>query len=131
MTVDRVQAAIDAIDELVNESLARGPQDDFCNPWGRTTDEGRRAQENCEYCGAEWHGLPRGECEGAHGNDGLPDPEDVWPYYTVEIQVEVAMDVARNPREAALIALRAIVSGEVTCTVTSPDDRVSEVAVTA
>lgn len=131
MTVDRVQAAIDAIDELVNESLARGPQDDYCNPWGRTSDEGRRTQENCEFCGNPWHGLASGDCDGAFGNDGMPASEDVWPYFTVEIQVEVAMDVARNPREAALIALRSIVSGEVTCTVTSPDDRVSEVAVTA
>ena len=54
------QAVIDAIDELVNESLAHGPTDDYNDPF----------DETCPVCGGEWHGLPYNEdyggCPGAH-----------------------------------------------------------------
>jgi hypothetical protein len=42
------QAVIDQIDQLVNESLAHGPTDDY----------ERDYQERCDTCMGEWHGLP-------------------------------------------------------------------------
>ena len=54
------QAVIDAIDELVNESLAHGPTDDYNEPF----------DEHCPVCDGEWHGLPYevewGGCPGTH-----------------------------------------------------------------
>lgn len=54
------QTVIDAIDELVNESLAHGPTDDYNDPF----------DETCPVCSGEWHGLPYDEdyggCPGAY-----------------------------------------------------------------
>lgn len=81
---------LDAIAELVDESIAHGPTDDYDRPY----------QERCELCRMAWHGLPRGGCPGAHatpeeqqrfreaGWTGGPawqlpgdpfDPADWWP----------------------------------------------------
>lgn len=48
------QDVIDAIDALVDESLQRGPTDDYDRPW----------DERCEVCRGEWHGMV--------GEDGCP-----------------------------------------------------------
>lgn len=56
---------VDAIDELVDESLNHGPTDDYDRPW----------TERCELCSDEWHGLEgNGEvgvqgCPGAYATD--------------------------------------------------------------
>ena len=51
---------LDAIDELVNESLAPGPRDDYSvNRYDR-----------CPRCHGDWHGLPNEL--GCNGSDGEP-----------------------------------------------------------
>ena len=77
------QAVIDQIDQLVNESLAHGPTDDYERPY----------VERCDTCYGEWHGLPAYGCPGAYAtpeqhaeylqshrrNTGhIP----IWPRYT-------------------------------------------------
>jgi hypothetical protein len=131
-TENRFANVIDAIDELVNESLLRGPNDDFSQPLGRTTERGTRTRDLCEYCGRTWHGLPRDDCEGAWvDNSSEADlAAEVYPYYTVEIQIEVASNAAPSSREAALLAVRAILTGDVTATVTTPREDIEEVDLT-
>lgn len=50
--------------------------------------------------------------------------------YVVTVEVEVVKDGIRSAREAALLALREVFTGEVAVTVTTPDNRTAEVNVT-
>ena len=57
--VNPEQAVIDVIDELVDESLAPGPVDDYSvNRYDR-----------CDLCRNDWHGLPSGGCPGAYATE--------------------------------------------------------------
>lgn len=61
MTENPERRVLDAIDELVEESLARPISDDYSLPW----------RERCELCGGDWHGLPDTDfgCPGAFATD--------------------------------------------------------------
>lgn len=50
--------------------------------------------------------------------------------YVVTVEIEVVKDGVGSAREAALLALREVFTGEVAVTVTGPDNRVAEVNVT-
>lgn len=50
--------------------------------------------------------------------------------YVVTVEVEVVKDGVRTAREAALLALREVFTGEVAVSVTTPDNRTAEVNVT-
>lgn len=130
----------DDIDDLVSASLARGPHDDFSAAWGRTVEvepapvptraprpSARRstAAEMCEFCGMSWHGLPLGDCLGS-----VPDAPEPTDCYVVTLEVEVVADGIASPREAALLAIREVFTGEVTLTVTDPTYGIHEVDVT-
>jgi hypothetical protein len=60
------QHIIDQIDALVNESLERGPTDDYERDW----------LARCELCGADWHGLT--DPDGCPGAFATPAQRDAW-----------------------------------------------------
>lgn len=60
---NREQDCIDAIDALVDESLERGPRDDYHKPY----------VARCSLCGASWHGLETEWCPGAYATQDQKD----------------------------------------------------------
>lgn len=58
------QPVLDAIDELVNESLSRPITDSYSSPW-----HDKDGKLTCGLCGREWHGLTRDSCPGAYATE--------------------------------------------------------------
>jgi hypothetical protein len=80
--VNSEQRVIAEIDQLINESLQRGPTDDYNAEWH--TEQGDLL---CPVCHAEWHGLDNYHCPGAwatesqqrafHEHQGELDPTHI------------------------------------------------------
>ena len=73
MTRNPEADVLDAIDELVDEQIAAGPQGEYY--W--TSDA---IYEPCRWCGNEFHGLPKYRCPGSTAQGPLPSPIGAVPH---------------------------------------------------